>query len=166
MVQLFFSDGGRDPCKLDLEFGRDINTRYPSVGTSCDEQPDKKMKGIVNGLAEPCSHLSKFLEAAPVFCPIDSASTSGSKDTENAVIRIPRDYEKSALEDLNLELSLGLPINESEKRKAWSLSLESLDDRSCPTKRLSRNEDGLSLSLSLSLFRSLYDVKRVEKSDI
>lgn len=109
------------------------------------------MKGILDEPSEPCSWLSKFLEAGPVFSPNDFLSTSAPENIKNAAIRILRDDEHSTLEDVDLELSLGPPINRLEKRKALNLSSEEVDDGTWPMKRLQRDVDELSLSLSLTL---------------
>ncbi|XP_031402518.1 uncharacterized protein LOC116212061 isoform X2 [Punica granatum] len=140
---LIYSPGEeKDLCK---SRGLDLNLRDPPSSSSYDEErPNRKMKGIVNALPEPCSlKIIRFFEVAPLFYTKDLASTSGESS-------IARDKGQSTLEDVNLELSLG-PINLSGKRKVSSLSFEAVDCRAGQTKRLQKDEDELSLSVSLSL---------------
>lgn len=138
---------------MDLEFGKDNNTRCPAFNGSYNgEHIDRKMKAIANGLPEPCSqNPNGFFEVGPLFCHMDVASSSGAENINDAATRIPPGDEQSTIQDVvNLELSLG-PMEQAGKRKALSLSLEALDDRTCPVKRLWRNGDEPSLSLCLSL---------------
>ncbi|KAK4769734.1 hypothetical protein SAY87_030266 [Trapa incisa] len=150
--KLSFPGGKRDSYELDLEVSRETSTKnLPLGGSSNEALHDRKMKGILNEPSKPSSHLSNFLEPGPVFRPYDFASTSGSLNMENAAMMIPRYDEPSILWDVDLQLSLGPPINLPEKRKAWSLSSEESEQETRPKKGLQRAEDELSLCLSLSL---------------